>query len=125
MITIKAKGDFRKTDTFLQRLLKVVKLSDLDKYGKRGVELLSAATPKDTGKTAESWDYRIERRDGKTKIVWFNSNIQNGVNIAIILQYGHGTRTGGYVEGVDYVNPAMRPLFEDIANQALEEIKRL
>lgn len=98
----------------------------LRKYGRIGVEALSSATPVDTGKTANSWHYRIEEEGRhKVSIIWTNSNTNKGVNIALILQYGHGTRQGGYVKGIDYINPAMKPVFDAISNKAWEEVSRL
>lgn len=125
MITFRQKGDFSKLTKYFERLKEVVKLGDLDKYGREGVAALSSATPKDTGLTADSWYYKIENKNGSAKITFNNSNIQNGVPIAIILQYGHGTRNGGFVEGIDYINPAIRPIFEKIANDAWREVTRL
>ena len=89
-----------------------------------GVEALAAATPRKTGKTAASWSYRVEKGKDSIAIIWSNSNIVDGTPIAVILQYGHGTRNGGYVEGVDYINPAMRPIFDEIAKRAWEEVRR-
>ena len=121
MITFKQQGDFRQTRSFLQRALEVVDLSWLDSYGKKGVRALSEATPRDTGKTANSWDYRIEHNKDGAKIVWTNSSVtKNGDCIAILLQYGHGTNGGGLVIGQDYINPAMRPIFDEIADQSWE-----
>ena len=125
MITFRQKGDFSKLTKYFERLKEVVKLGDLDKYGREGVAALSSATPKDTGLTADSWYYKIENKNGSVKITFNNSNIQNGVPIAIILQYGHGTRNGGFVEGIDYINPAIRPIFEKIANDAWREVTKL
>ena len=125
MITFRQKGDFSKLTKYFERLKEVVKLGDLDKYGREGVAALSSATPKDTGLTADSWYYKIENKNGSAKITFNNSNIQNGVLIAIILQYGHGTRNGGFVEGIDYINPAIRPIFEKIANDAWREVTKL
>lgn len=122
MITFHQKGDFSKTNKFFEKLLNVVKLGELDKYGRMGVEALAAATPKDTGKTAESWKYEIVREDGSAVIKWYNTNENKGVNIAVILQYGHGTRNGGYVRGRDYINPAIQPVFDEIAETAWKEI---
>ena len=124
MIKFKQKGDFDKLNGFFERAKEVVRMGDLNKYGKAGVEALKSATPKDTGKTAESWSYEIVREEGKASIVWKNSNVNDGVNIAIILQYGHGTRGGSYVEGIDYVNPAMKPVFDKIAESAWKEVER-
>lgn len=125
MITFRQKGDFSKLTKYFERLKEVVKLGDLDKYGREGVAALSSATPKDTGLTADSWYYEIENKNGSIKITFNNSNIQNGIPIAIILQYGHGTRNGGFVEGIDYINPAIRPIFEKIANNAWREVTKL
>lgn len=125
MITFRQKGDFSKLTKYFERVKEVVKLGNLDKYGREGVAALSSATPKDTGLTASSWYYEIENKNGSAKITFNNSNIQNGVPIAIILQYGHGTRNGGWVEGIDYINPAIRPIFEKIANDAWREVTRL
>lgn len=125
MITFRQKGDFSKLTKYFERLKEVIKLGDLDKYGREGVAALSSATPKDTGLTADSWYYKIENKNGSAKITFNNSNIQNGVPIAIILQYGHGTRNGGFVEGIDYINPAIRPIFEKIANDAWREVTKL
>ena len=122
MITFSHKGDFSRTNRFLEKALNVIKLGELDKYGRQGVEALSAATPIDTGNTAKSWDYKIIRDRGSVSISWYNTNVNDGVNIAVILQYGHGTRNGGYVKGRDYINPAMRPLFDEIAESAWKEI---
>jgi len=125
MITFKQKGDFSKLSSFLERAKEVVKIGDLDRYGKAGVEALSAATPVDSGITARSWYYEIERKNGSVSIVFKNSNVNDGVPIAIILQYGHGTGTGGWVEGRDYINPAIQPIFDRLANEAWREVTRL
>ena len=125
MITFRQKGDFSKLTRYLEKVKSVVKLSDLDKYGKEGVAALASATPVDTGLTASSWSYEIKHQNGRVSITFKNSNIQNGVPIAIILQYGHGTRNGGWVQGRDYINPAIQPIFDQIANDAWEEVKRL
>lgn len=122
LIKFVQKGNFKKTNSFLQRCLERFNLSDLDKYGKLGVNALSSATPKESGETANSWYYTIERERNSIKITWCNSNIVDGCNIAVILQYGHGTRNGGYVEGVDYINPAMRPVFDKMASNAWREV---
>ena len=122
MITFSSKGDFKKADSWFEKLLNIAKLGELDKYGRKGVEALRAATPKDSGETANAWSYEIVRGDGETRIVWKNTHINKGVNIAVILQYGHGTGTGGYVQGIDYINPAMRPVFQDILDNALKEV---
>lgn len=122
MITIKQKGDFKKTEAFLNRAKRVKVQQILDYYGKLGVLALAEATPKDTGKTASSWNYEVSVKSGTSSIVWSNSNVNKGVNIALILQYGHGTRNGGYVKGRDYINPALQPIFDEIANTAWKEV---
>ena len=124
MITFRQKGDFSKLTRFLERAKEAIHLGDLDKYGRQGVAALSSATPVDSGLTAESWYYEIENKNGSATITFNNSNIQNGVPIAIILQYGHGTRNGGWVEGRDYINPAIQPIFDEIANEAWREVTK-
>lgn len=125
MISFKQKGDFSKLTSFLEKAKEAVKLGDLDRYGREGVEALSAATPKESGLTASSWYYEITHEKGSASISFHNSNINKGVPIAIILQYGHGTRNGGWVEGIDYINPAMRPVFKKIADDAWKEVTKL
>lgn len=125
MITFRQKGDFSKLTRYLERVKEVIKLGDLDKYGQEGVDALSSATPVDSGLTASSWYYKIENKNGSAIISFYNSNVNNGVPIAIILQYGHGTNNGGWVEGRDYINPAILPIFEKIANDAWEEVTKL
>lgn len=124
MITFRQKGDFSKLTKFLERAKESVHLGDLDKYGREGVAALASATPVDTGLTANSWNYKIEQRSGSVSIVFYNSNIQNGVPIAIILQYGHGTRNGGWVQGRDYINPAIQPVFDKITEDAWREVTK-
>ena len=125
MISFRQKGDFKKLNGYLEKLREGLKTGILDRYGNEGVEALAAATPKDTGLTASSWTYRIIHGRESVAITFDNTNIQNGVPIAIILQYGHATRNGGYVEGIDYINPAIRPIFEKLAEEAWEEVKRV
>lgn len=125
MITFRQKGDFSKLTGFLEKAKHVVKLGNLDKFGKAGVDALASATPVDSGLTASSWYYEIENKHGSATISFHNSNIQNGVPIAIILQYGHGTNNGGWVEGRDYINPAIQPIFDEIANEAWREVTKL
>lgn len=123
MITFRHKGDFSKTNKFFSRIKKTPKMAILEKYGKQGINALMEATPKDTGKTASSWYYEIEENQNGIRLVFSNSNIVNGwANIAILLQYGHGTGTGGWVEGIDYINPALKPIFEKIAEDAWKEV---
>ncbi len=125
MIRVKQRGDFSKTEKFLKKSLGRNYIGVLEKYGRQGVEALSAATPIDSGLTASSWSYEIIKNDGKLSVIWKNSNVNNGVNIAIILQYGHGTRNGGYVAGRDYINPALKPIFDKLADAAWKEVTRL
>ena len=122
MITVRSKGDFSKLNGFLEKAKESVKLGNRDKYGKAGVKALESATPMDSGLTANSWYYTIERNGNKVSINFHNSNIQNGIPIAIILQYGHGTGTGGWVEGRDYINPAIQPIFDNLVKDAWEVI---
>ena len=121
-ISFSNKGDFSKTIKFLNKV-KNVKINDiLSKYGKIGVTALSQATPKDSGVTSQSWNYKIEVKNNNASIVWYNTNVVKGVNIAVILQYGHGTRNGGWVEGRDYINPAMKTIFDKIEDQVWKEV---
>ncbi len=125
MITFRQKGDFSKLNRFLERAKETVRLGDLDRYGREGVAALASATPVDSGKTASSWYYEITRTKGGVAISFKNSNINKGVPIAIILQYGHATGNGGWVQGRDYINPAIRPIFDKLANDAWKEVKKL
>lgn len=126
MIKVKPRGDFSKTERFFNRVKNgVTNNSTFRKYGERGVAALAEATPVDSGLTASSWYYEIEKTDAGVKIVFRNSNIQNGwAPIAILLQYGHATRNGGYVQGRDYINPAIQPIFDKLANDAWKEVTR-
>lgn len=126
MISVKTKGDFKNTELFLKRYTDDKNIIPiLEKYGEKGVELLSNATPIDSGMTSLSWDYEIESTGkGEYHIQFTNDNINSGVNIAIILQYGHGTRNGGYVKGRDYINPALRQVFEEMRDELVKEVKR-
>ena len=119
------KGDLKKTERFLDHLKQKDYLTVLNKYGKMGVTALSNATPIDSGATAAAWDYEIKTSKSTTTIYWTNGNINKGVSIAIILQYGHGTGTGGYVQGRDYINPAIKPIFDKIADEAWKEVTSL
>lgn len=127
MISIRQRGSFKKTEKFLKKSFGRNYLGVLEKYAQQGVSNLSANTPIDSGITAVSWSYEIIQNEGESNIsiVWKNSNINNGVNIAIILQYGHGTRNGGYVQGRDYINPSLRPIFDKMADAAWKEVTRL
>lgn len=125
MISFRQKGDFKKLSTYLERVKEAAKIGVLDKYGQAGVAALASATPTRTGKTASSWTYEIERQNGSIAIVFNNTNINKGVPIAIILQMGHGTGTGGWVQGRDYINPAIQPIFDKIAEDAWREVTKL
>lgn len=125
MVTIRHKGDFSKTTKFLEGARRGDYLKILDKYGRAGVAALASATPVDSGITAASWYYEIERSNGTTRIVFGNANAVDGVPIAIILQYGHGTGTGGWVQGRDYINPAVQPIFDKLASDAWREVTKL
>lgn len=118
-------GDFKKTYSFLEKCLEIFDLGFLDKYGRKGVEALSKATPVDTGLAASSWYYNIERDGKKVRLQWLNSDIENGVPVAVILQYGHATKNGGWVEGIDYINPAIQPIFNEIAEESWKEMTNL
>lgn len=124
MITITQTGDWKKTRQYLNRLTKVELTAVLNRYGEMGVTALSNGTPVDSGLTANSWYYTIVQRSGYSSIRWHNSNVVDGRLIAILLQYGHGTGTGGYVQGRDYVMPAIRPVFDKIAAEAWKEVTR-
>lgn len=123
-IKVSQRGDLSKTFSFLNRAKNISKLNVFDKYGKLGVNALSSATPQDTGLTASSWYYRVERTKTSVTISFCNSNINKGVPIAIILQYGHGTRNGGWVEGIDYINPAVQPVFIKLADELWREVTK-
>lgn len=124
VITVRQKGDFSKALSWMERAKEATHSGILDKYGKEGVELLRNATPKDTGRTAAAWSYYV-RNDGKTAVLSFlNSNFQDGVQVAFVIQYGHLMPSGYYVEGVDYINPAIQPLFERLGEEMWKEITR-
>lgn len=122
MITFSQKGTFKRTESLFARFLRKDHLSRLKEYGEMGVNALAAATPKDTGKTSKSWSYEIVEEGDKVSIFWSNSNVNDGVNIAVIVQYGHGTKNGGYVAGRDYINPAIQPIFDKIAEDAWRKV---
>ena len=126
MITFKHEGDFSNTERFFKRAKDILSKYNyiLDKYGQEGVLALASATPIDSGMTASSWDYRVYTTKNFLKISWTNSNVINGVPIAVIIQYGHGTGTGGYVQGRDYINPVMRPIFDRIARDIWAEVAK-
>lgn len=124
MIKFQHKGDWSKTADFLERAKNIVGIGDLDRYGREGVAALASATPVDTGLTAGSWKYEIVRTNGAVSINFLNTNVQNGVPIALILQYGHGTRNGGWVEGRDYINPTIQPIFDRLAKELWGEVTK-
>lgn len=124
MISFEIDGGFDSTLRYLRKVASGELERVLEKYGNKGVDALSSATPKESGKTASSWSYEIEVGSGKSVITWTNSNVNEGVNIAVILQYGHGTATGGYVQGRDYINPALQPIFDQIAEELWKEATR-
>lgn len=124
MFSFKHKGDFKETEKFLKKSFGKDYRSVLEQYGQRGVSALAAATPIESGETASSWYYEIIQNDSSISICWNNDNVVKGVNIAVILQYGHATRNGGWVQGRDYINPALRPIFDEIADAAWKEVVR-
>jgi hypothetical protein len=121
-LSITSTGSFSNTERFLALLHGMSMKDVLSKYGQQGVDALAAATPVDSGETAASWAYEVTGGSGNYEIAWTNSHIDGGVNIAVILQYGHGTGTGGYVTGRDYINPAIRPIFDRIADEVWKEV---
>ena len=125
MISFRQKGDFSKLNRYLERVKESAKIGVLDKYGREGVAALASATPVETGKTANSWYYEIKRQNGSVSLEFKNSNIKDGIPIAVILQYGHGTGTGGWVQGRDYINPAIQPIFDKIADSAWKEVTKI
>ena len=124
-ISITVSGDFSNTSRFLNGVKARKYRQVLQKYGQKGVDLLQSATPIRTGATASSWDYQINQNGSRSEINWTNSHTNKGIHIAIIIQYGHGTSTGGYVNGIDYINPAMRPLFDTLADDLTRELRDL
>ena len=122
MIVVETKGNFKRTEKFLDLMSKSEIYSSLEKYAREGLAALVSATPLDSGKTAAAWSYEVKVTLGSASISWTNSHIVNGVPIAIILQYGHGTRNGGYVQGRDYINPALMPVFDRIADDVWKKV---
>lgn len=123
-IKLTSKGNFKKAQLRMKQLIDAGKVPNLEKYGQMGVDALSEATPVNSGLTSQSWGYKIKKTSDGITITWTNSNVNKGVNIAIILQYGHGTGTGGYVQGIDYINPALKPVFTHIAKDAWDELTK-
>lgn len=121
-ISIKSKGDFKNLEKLLKKSIGKKYRSILEKYGQEGVRALASATPIDTGETAGSWYYEITQTNDSLSVTWKNSHVERGCNIAILLQYGHATGTGGYVQGRDYINPALQPIFDKLANDAWKEV---
>lgn len=129
MITVKEKGDFSNAYSFLERCKHAIKFSTLDKYGRQGVSALKKATPKDTGLTASSWEYEVEMKRNGASLNFYNTNIQYsgsglGVKVAVVIQMGHATRSGSWVEGVDYINPALAPIFQKVADDIWKEVTK-
>lgn len=125
MISVSNTCNFEKTIKHLNRMREITKRNIFDKYGKLGVTALASATPVASGKTAASWTYEIQNKGSRTDLIWKNSNINKGVNIAIILQYGHATRNGRYVQGIDYINPVIKPIFEKMAKELEREVAKI
>lgn len=123
-ITVEVHDSLNKTNRFLERCLNVIKLGNLDKYGKRGVEALKAATPRDTGLAASCWYYEINRTKDGVTLEWHNNDIEHGYHVIMGIQYGHATKSGGWVEGLDFINPALRPIFEEIKDELWREVTR-
>jgi len=123
MITFESRGDFKNLEKFLNTIARGDIYRALEQFGQAGVDALSSATPVESGQTAASWSYEIEKTRGSVRITWLNTNVVNGLPIAILLQYGHGTGTGGYVAGRDYINPAIRPIFDQIAEGVWKVVK--
>lgn len=122
VVSVTHTGNFKKTDRFLSNIVQMKYRHKLNRYGERGVKALKEATPLESGETADSWSYEIEDKPGELSIYWKNDNINDGVNIAVILQYGHGTRNGGWVEGIDYINPALKPVFQQMIDDVWKEV---
>lgn len=123
MIYAESSGSFDQTVSFLEFLRSNRIFNVLDRYGRIGVAQLMANTPKESGETANSWGYEVINKNGIHGVEWFNTNVNDGVNVAILIQYGHGTGTGGYVEGIDYINPALRPVFEAMADDIWRQVR--
>lgn len=125
MVKVTVKGDFEKTSNFLKGIKERRQYKILEEYAQKGVDALQEATPKRTGLTASSWSYEIEQNPKTITISWTNSNFNQGVPIALVIQYGHGMPNGGYVKGIDYINPAMQPIFDEMADMVWKEVSSL
>ncbi|MBO7449805.1 MAG: HK97 gp10 family phage protein [Clostridiales bacterium] len=125
MIKLSSRGDWSKTDLFLKRAYRLNIGALLRKYAEQGLKALSSATPVDTGLAASSWGYRIDEGKGQSTITWTNSDIEGGCSVVLLIQYGHGTKNGGYVQGRDFINPAMRPVFDNMVEELWKEVERL
>lgn len=125
MLTIKQKGEWKTTTAFLKKAEQLKVIPILERNGSAGVGVLANATPKDSGLTASSWDFRIVMQNAGYIIEWFNTNLNRGANIAILIQYGHGTGTGGWIPPRDYINPVMKPIFDKITKDILKEVSNL
>ena len=123
LITVEKQGDFKKLNSFLEKAKESFNIGVLNKYGRAGVKSLKESTPEDSGKTASSWSYDIIREKNTVTLVWKNDNVVDGANIALLLQYGHATKSGTWVEGIDYINPVLKPIFEQIKRDILKEYK--
>ena len=123
-VSISSSGSFKNTQRFLKYMSKMDIRSTLNKYGEKGVKALNQATPSETGRTAASWSYTVEAKGGSYTIAWTNNVMAGDVPLVILLQYGHGTGTGGYVAGRDFINPAIQPIFDQIASDVWKEVKR-
>lgn len=123
MISFQSSGSFKKSDKWLARLLKIDVKSQLEKYGQEGVDALSRETPKDTGLAASSWSYDVVKTSTGYELVWYNDNVENGARVVLLIQYGHGTTSGSYVQGRDFINPAIKPVFDNIQKDIWKAVR--
>src|ERR1035437_8120439 len=123
-ISMESSGSFKKTESFLTSMVRLISIEVgiLNSYGQEGVNALVSVTPKDSGLAASSWDYEVSQTKAGCSITWTNDDIENGFPVAIMLQYGHGTKGGGYVQGIDYINPAIKPIFDKIADKVWKAV---
>ncbi len=124
MISASSSGSFDNTEVFLKKMKSGTPYSIMEKYGRLGCDALASATPVDTGLTASGWFYTITKKKGHYSISWHNTHVVTGIPVAVLIRYGHGTNHGGWVEGRDFISPAIRPIFDDIANKVWEEVKK-